>query len=40
VDRILDKVHREGVASLTKRERKTLQDETERLRQGRGRIQD
>jgi hypothetical protein len=33
VDRILDKVHREGIASLSARERKTLADETERLRE-------
>jgi membrane associated rhomboid family serine protease len=32
VDRILGKVHSEGIASLTERERKTLAQETERLR--------
>ena len=33
VDRILDKVHQEGVASLSGREKKTLQEETDRLRE-------
>ena len=32
VDRILEKVHREGIASLSGRERKTLAEETKRLR--------
>ncbi len=31
VDRVLDKVHREGLASLSKREKKILQDDTDRL---------
>lgn len=34
VDRILSKIAREGMASLTRAERKTLQRETERKRQG------
>ncbi len=33
VDRVLDKVHREGVASLTRREKRTLQEATSRQQQ-------
>jgi membrane associated rhomboid family serine protease len=39
VDRILDKVHREGLGSLSGREKKFLQEETDRQREGRGRGQ-
>jgi membrane associated rhomboid family serine protease len=35
IDRILDKVHRDGILSLSGREKKTLQDETRRQREGR-----
>jgi hypothetical protein len=35
LDRILDKLHREGKASLTRKERRTLQDESQRLQEKR-----
>ncbi len=35
VDRVLDKLHREGEASLTRKERRTLQNESRRLQQKR-----
>ena len=34
VDRILDKVHRDGIGSLTRKEKKTLQDASERQKNG------
>jgi rhomboid family protein len=36
MDRILEKVHREGEESLTRKERRTLQNESRRLREKRG----
>lgn len=36
LDRILDKIRREGEASLTRKERRTLQSESRRLREKRG----
>jgi hypothetical protein len=33
IDRILDKVHREGIGGLTRREKKVLQDATRRQRE-------
>ena len=36
MDRILEKLHREGEESLTRKERRTLQQESRRLREKRG----
>lgn len=40
VDRILDKVHREGIQSLTRREKRVLRDATDRQRTHERRIDD